>query len=278
MKFLLAYDGSDHAHNAARYLKTLISDVDELVLYGCTKTDPSDTSLVDSAEASFSNLKSNQITKIVEKHSDAREGVMNCTKTHHADIVVCGSRGQGLLKRAILGSVSTDILHTSTVPVLVVHHPQLDGIQTFMLCADGSPSAAAAAQLLAKLVKPDDHVVVYTGYIPPPLMIATNFEVFGNPNYDVELKETIERANLAVKEAKDILLQGKVIAAENITTNIETCTEPRNAAIEYADTNHLKTIVCGSRGLSAIKRATFGSFSTHIIQCATKHAVLVARE
>jgi nucleotide-binding universal stress UspA family protein len=59
---------------------------------------------------------------------------------------------------------------------------------------------------------------------------------------------------------------------------IEGSNEPRDAAIEFADTNHLKTIVCGSRGLGAIQRLVFGSFSTHMMHNATQHAVLVVHQ
>ena len=36
-----------------------------------------------------------------------------------ADVVVVGSRGRGAIKRALLGSVSTHIVHNAPCPVLV---------------------------------------------------------------------------------------------------------------------------------------------------------------
>lgn len=38
-----------------------------------------------------------------------------------ADVVVVGSRGRGVLKGALLGSVSSYVMHHATCPVLVVH-------------------------------------------------------------------------------------------------------------------------------------------------------------
>jgi len=39
-----------------------------------------------------------------------------------ADVVVLGSRGRGVVKRVVLGSVSEHVLHHAPCPVLVVRH------------------------------------------------------------------------------------------------------------------------------------------------------------
>lgn len=44
------------------------------------------------------------------------------------EMVVVGSHGKGLLRRALLGSVSTELAHRSPVPVLVVPAPGRDAI------------------------------------------------------------------------------------------------------------------------------------------------------
>lgn len=46
--------------------------------------------------------------------------VLNEAKRLHAELIVVGSHGHGLLYDALLGSVSADILRKSPIPVLVV--------------------------------------------------------------------------------------------------------------------------------------------------------------
>ena len=44
-----------------------------------------------------------------------------------ADVVVIGSRGRGAIKRALLGSVSTHVVHNAPCPVMVIRAGVLDG-------------------------------------------------------------------------------------------------------------------------------------------------------
>jgi nucleotide-binding universal stress UspA family protein len=46
--------------------------------------------------------------------------VLSEAKRLHAELIVVGSHGHGLLYDALLGSVSADILRKSSLPVLVV--------------------------------------------------------------------------------------------------------------------------------------------------------------
>lgn len=51
---------------------------------------------------------------------DAREAIEKEIEEGKPSFVVMGSRGNGMIGRALLGSVSTHVLHHSTSPVLIV--------------------------------------------------------------------------------------------------------------------------------------------------------------
>jgi nucleotide-binding universal stress UspA family protein len=53
-------------------------------------------------------------------------GIVTVAEDIEADLIVTGSRGRGAIVRAVLGSVSTEILHNAPCDVLVVHPPSDD--------------------------------------------------------------------------------------------------------------------------------------------------------
>merc|ERR1711963_236687 len=50
------------------------------------------------------------------------EEVCKAAKEQNCNLIVIGTRGQGTLKRSLLGSVSDSVLHHTHIPVLVCRH------------------------------------------------------------------------------------------------------------------------------------------------------------
>eukprot|EP00999_Lentomonas_sp_LEN2_P003141 NODE_990_length_1073_cov_60.719873_g946_i0.p1 GENE.NODE_990_length_1073_cov_60.719873_g946_i0~~NODE_990_length_1073_cov_60.719873_g946_i0.p1 ORF type:complete len:277 (+),score=60.47 NODE_990_length_1073_cov_60.719873_g946_i0:92-922(+) len=274
MKYLVAVDGSEHSGHAVDYLKGLAKADDSIVVYACSKQANFDGASAGPAVESLKAVAANT-SLIAEGGTDPREGILACAKKESVQLIVTGSRGQGMIKRALLGSVSTDILHNSDIPVVVVHHPPYEGTNSWVIAVDGSDECKKALNFTKQLLKPEDHVVLYAAFVPPPLMISTGRLVRRNPHYEAALKEETETAEKVLKYAKELLLTDSSFPEGNVVMRGEAAFEPREAVIEFANKNAIRTVVCGTRGMGSVKRAVFGSFSSHLIHCAEKHAVLV---
>ncbi|KXS16562.1 adenine nucleotide alpha hydrolases-like protein [Gonapodya prolifera JEL478] len=55
------------------------------------------------------------------KSDEPRDAIVDTAADLHARLIVMGSRGNGALKRALLGSVSDYVVHNAPCPVLIVH-------------------------------------------------------------------------------------------------------------------------------------------------------------
>ena len=47
------------------------------------------------------------------------EAIVHVAQDKHASMIICGTRGHGAIRRTIMGSISTYVVHHSTVPVVV---------------------------------------------------------------------------------------------------------------------------------------------------------------
>ena len=64
-----------------------------------------------------------QVTGCVKgKFGKPGEVVVSIAHEEHAEMIICGNRGQGKVRRTFMGSVSDYIVHHSDVPVVVCRH------------------------------------------------------------------------------------------------------------------------------------------------------------
>lgn len=129
MRIVVAYDGSEHAKKALLFLSNLVKDSDEVHIVTVVKEAPREPESViietrEKAEESLKHamdlMKAKAVkTQVLESPSVA-DAVLGYCKNVNCDMIVTGSRGLTGIKKAILGSVSSELVAKSQVPVLVV--------------------------------------------------------------------------------------------------------------------------------------------------------------
>ncbi|TNN07000.1 Universal stress protein [Schistosoma japonicum] len=146
---LMPVDGSNHSERAFQwYLDNLRSEDDEL-LFVCViepifatpiielaMASPPITDIMQSMQDNIENGKK-MLQKYLMKarkhgvvcqgfaHVDAKPGptLVKVADEHKVDIIIMGSRGLGMIRRTLLGSVTNYIMHHSKTPLVVIPPP-----------------------------------------------------------------------------------------------------------------------------------------------------------
>jgi nucleotide-binding universal stress UspA family protein len=186
-------------------------------------------------------------------------------RSKDADLMVVGSRGQGAFSRALLGSVSTALVHHGHCPVVVVHDdaPQLSEQAPVLVGIDGSPASVSATEIAFDEASRRGVELV-------ALHAWQDGSTFELPGVDVEtMKQQAEEA-LAERLAgcqeryPDVAVQ-RVVA----------CDQPARQLVEHAENAQL--VVVGSHGRGGFAGMLLGSVSTAVVH-AVRSPTIVARQ
>jgi nucleotide-binding universal stress UspA family protein len=133
MKIVVGYDGSETAKRGLAKAAELAQGGGSVTVVSVVSVHPGavhGAAPIDSDEVAERNaelseahalLTANAIdATLVEGRGDPADAIIEAATNAGADLVVVGTRGHGGLQRALLGSVSTKVVHDSPCDVLVV--------------------------------------------------------------------------------------------------------------------------------------------------------------
>jgi nucleotide-binding universal stress UspA family protein len=193
-----------------------------------------------------------------------------------AAAIVIGSRGQGAVKSALLGSVSAGVLHHAHRPVLVVPPTDEDPSQGPALIAfDGSEASRAAVTAAAELLAAREAVVetVWMPYRAVAAGGAVGVPVAVASRAAEQLDKTVaaEAERTAQEGARRAAAAGLDARAEAIEAN-----GPVWAALrDSAEAHRSPAIVVGARGRGAVASIVLGSVSSALVHQAEVPVLVV---
>ena len=177
-------------------------------------------------------------------------------------LLVVGSQGLDALDRFLLGSVSTNLIHHATCPVLVVKN-EAAPLRRITLATDGSDASAKALKFVLTKFQPD-YSTGKGGRVPIHMSVLHVLPLVMYPGLKEASKKLLEQS------VQKLIKAG--FAAEPLCY----LGNPAEEIMKAASQQQADLIVMGAQGLGAITRFLIGSVSTRVVQHANC-SVLVVR-
>lgn len=217
-------------------------------------------------------------TAVVRAAITPWRGVCAAAEEFEADMIVCGSRGQGAFSRAVLGSTSSSLVHHARRPVLVVPPGAgaLDG--PVVIGYDGSDGARDAIVVTARRLHNRRAVVVHA-WSSAVQRWPVGGSLLAAPV--AEMQEIARNLDgVFAGQAQDMAEEGATLAREHgldaRPVAVEATPGPWRALTAVAHTEGAALIVVGSRGRGTVASTVLGSVSASLVHNA-ELPVLVVR-
>ncbi|HYI46447.1 MAG TPA: universal stress protein [Actinomycetota bacterium] len=282
MKVLHAADGLEAAEEARRLMKKLFRREGlEVTVVSVTSTGlpslgelpyrldpkelrrPDSVAIVDAAVEDLRGAGFSVSGRVCE--GDPATEVLHLIERDWFDVTVIGTGHHTWMGAHLLGSVSTNVLHSSPSSVLMVHKIESDDeVARVLVATDGSRGSDQAVQWLSRIIDPELCTVTVLSVapdLPTPVM----------PPLVPLMAEADDRTRHAM-EARASQIAGKAVSALN---DLGFKAEPKvvsgspvEQVLEEATAVRYDLVAVGTRGMGAVHRTMIGSVSDQI----TRHA------
>ena len=215
--------------------------------------------------------------RCVEHADETWRAILGCADEVGASMLVAGAQGKSGLRRALLGSVSTGLVHHARVPLLIVPGAvaQAGTGGPLLLCYDGSELSAGAISAAGKLLAPREALVlsVWESWVAhAPALAGMSRTVLG-------MAEELDQ--IADERTTDLEKRGVEVAAlAGFAPRGLSKSAPGSiwrTVLDTGDEHGSAAIVLGSRGLGGLF-AALGSVSNGVVHHSRRPVLVVPAE
>ena len=275
---LLAYDGSESSATAIAVAGRLLPGRHAVVCHVFDERDAAEADETAAAGVLLAQAAGFDAEPLpVRAEAATWRRLLQAAEDHQASLIVAGAHGASGVGRALLGSVSTGLVHHSHGPVLVVPETSRDEEShgPLLLCYDGSDTSKRAIAIAGQLLDPQPALVLHfweSWVAEAPALAALSGTVEGMASEldeaadEQSSKLTVDGVELAERSGFDATgLSERAVGPGWLTV--------RDAANQHA----CAAIVLGSRGLTGIS-AALGSVSNGVVHNSRRPVLVVPPE
>lgn len=153
----------------------------------------------------------------------------------------------------------------------------------YLVCVDASQGSRCALDLLVKIVRSEDKVLVLTCHEDPLVRFPTLYgsensdPMFALPQVDLKQLQSLQQFAQDILNKSKEYLNSKQVACKSIQyLFVQEHGDVRQAILHQIKKNEIDVTIMGSRGRGTLKSVILGSVSTYIVQHSPS-SVLVAR-
>lgn len=194
-----------------------------------------------------------------------------------ADVLVCGTRGRGGFRRALLGSTSTSLLHHADLPLLIVPDGagELDG--PAVLAYDASEHAQRAIEDGGRLLAGRRFVVVHVWESQYRHGLTARALARGPVDEVREIVKVLDQAiaDAAVERTEDGVERARAAGLDAVGVTLESDAGVWRAVASTAREHGAAVIVSGARGIGGARSVLLGSVSSGLIHNADLPVLVV---
>lgn len=173
-------------------------------------------------------------------------------------LLVCGAKGESIIRHFVLGTTAMRMLSTATRPILVVKQPPREPYRRLLVAVDFSPASLRAIRD-ARRIAPQAHLVLLHAFDLP-------FE--GKLRYASVDKDTINRYRIVARQEatqKLFALGDEAGLTPRNSTAVVLHGDPTLRVIEQEQEYDCDLIVMGKHGQNMVEEFLLGSVTKYVL-------------